>query len=383
MLKIINKILIRIKRVWHSAKSSKRANLRGLFKNPLFYFGLISLAIFGGMYSSCSGVMGLNSLSDGKVVFFNSFFNKVGSLGTASLFSSQAAAIPLETPDLKIMQNNTLCGVSTPCVVSGKVLGDVFGGSNQNQKDVVNYDVQPGDTIQSIADSYKISTSTLLWANDLTSSSTIKVGQSLVILPTDGVLHVVKSGDTISGIAQTYKAQAEDIISYNDLANQDDIYIGDILIVPGGVMPRKASPVMNNQIPLANNFFIFPAQGRITQGLHYYNAVDLANKCGTPIYAAAAGIVQRAVSNGGWNAGMGNHITILHSNGTVTYYGHLMALLVKSGDKVYTGQNIALMGGAPGMAGAGDSTGCHVHFEVIGARNPLAAYPKGSTISYK
>ena len=46
-------------------------------------------------------------------------------------------------------------------------------------------------------------------------------------------------------------------VFYNDLVNQDDIYIGDILIVPGGVMPKKATPVINNQIPLANNFFIF------------------------------------------------------------------------------------------------------------------------------
>ena len=57
-----------------------------------------------------------------------------------------------------------------------------------------------------------------------------------------------------------------------------------------------------------------------------------------------------------------------------------MTLLVKPGDKVYTGQNIAFMGGALGMPGAGDSTGCHLHFEVVGARNPLASYPIGSTI---
>lgn len=329
----------------------------------------------------------MGSLDGSRVVFFNSFFNEPGngaSVGSSNtLFSSQANVISLETPDLKIMQNNTLCGVATPCVVSGKVLGDVFGGNNQKQKEIVDYTVQPGDTLQSIADSYKITVNTLLWANDLTSSSTIKVGQSLAILPTDGVLHVVKSGDTISAISQTYKAQSQDIISYNDLANQDDIYIGDILIIPGGVMPKKASPIMNNQIPLANNFFIFPTQGRITQGLHYYNAVDIANKCGTPVYAAAAGVVQRAVSNGGWNGGMGNHITILHSNGTVTYYGHLMTLLVGSGTTVYTGQLIAYIGGAPGMAGAGSSTGCHLHFEVIGAQNPLRVYSKGATISYK
>lgn len=382
MLKIFNKFLIRIKTIWLSKKGTQRGAVKGFLKNPLFYFGLLSLFLFWSMYSSSDNSGNTASLSGAHAVFLNSFFNKPGNLNGDSLFSSQATAIPLETPDLKIMQNNTLCGLSTPCVVSGKVLGDVFGANNQTQE-VSDYVVQPGDTLQSIADAYKISANTLLWANDLTSSSTIKVGQTLTILPIDGVLHVVKSGDTISAIAQTYKAQSGDIISYNSLANQDDIYIGDILIVPGGVMPKKASPVINNQIPLADNFFIFPTQGRISQGLHFYNAVDVANKCGTPVYAAAAGVVQRAVGNGGWNGGMGNHITILHSNGTVTYYGHLMALLVKPGDKVYTGQNIALIGGQPGMAGAGNSTGCHLHFEVVGARNPLSAYAKGATISYK
>ena len=383
LLKIISKILIWIKEAWFPSRGAKGADSRGFYKNPLFYFGLVSAILFGSIYASCDSSAGMGNLGNGSVVFLNSFFNRANNLSADTLFFSKTNSIPLETPDLKIMQGNTLCQVATPCIVSGKVLGDVFGGNSQNQKEVVDYDVQPGDTMQSIADAYKISVNTLLWANELTNSSTIKVGQSLTILPTDGVLHVVKLGDTVSGIAQTYKAQPDDIISYNDLANQDDIYIGDILIIPGGVMPKKASPIISNRIPLADNFFIFPTQGHITQGIHYYNAVDIASKCGTPIYAAAAGVVQRAVSNGSWNGGMGNHITILHSNGTVTYYGHLMTLLVKPGDKVYTGQNIALMGGQPGMAGAGNSTGCHLHFEVIGARNPLAGYIKGATISYK
>ncbi len=329
------------------------------------------------MYASCDTSAYINGLSNSRVVFFNSFFNKYNNSSSASLFSSQANALALETPDLKIIQDNTLCGVATTCIVSGKVLGDVFGGHNQNQKDVVDYAVQPGDTFQSIAGAYKISVNTLLWANDLTSSSTLKVGQSLAVLPTDGVLHIVKSGDTISGIAQTYKAQSADIISYNDLLNQDDIYIGDILIVPGGTMPKKAIPVTNNLIPLADNFFIFPAQGHITQGLHYYNAIDVANVCGTPIYAAASGVVQRAVYNNAWNLGMGNYITILHSNGTVTYYGHFQNVFVKPGDKVSVGDRIGLMGRT------GKATGCHVHFEVVGAKNPLSKYPVGSTISYK
>lgn len=368
-----------IKTVWLAIKNAqKRISLRGGFRNPLLYFGLISVILFYAIYASC----GTQTNAGGRIAFLNSFFDQPDSLNRNSLFSSKANAIPLETPDLKIIQNNTLGGISTPYIVSGKVLGDVFGGTAQDKKEVINYVVQAGDTLQSIANSYNISVNTLLWANDLTSSSTIKVGQSLAILPTDGVLHVVKSGDTVSGIAQTYKTKPDDIVVYNSLASQDDIYIGDILIVPGGAMPKQASPSVN-QIPLASNYFIFPAEGRISQGLHYYNAVDIANKCGAPIYAAAAGVVQRASGSGAYNGGMGNYITILHGNGTVTYYGHLMAVLVKPGDKVYTGQNIALVGGQPGMAGAGRSTGCHLHFQVIGAKNPLSAYVKGATISYK
>lgn len=317
-----------------------------------------------------------------QVIFSNLLANQLKNVGTAGLFSSKANTIALETPDLKLMDNNTLCGVATPCVVSGKVLGDVFGG-NQNQKEVIDYVVQPGDTVQSVADANLISVNTLVWANDISKTATLKVGQSLAILPTDGVLHIVKSGDTMSAIASKYKAQSGDIISYNNLNNQDDIYMGDILIVPGGTMPKTSVPVNNNQIPLASNYFIYPTEGIIYNGLHYYNAVDIANKCGTPIYAAAAGVVQRAVGNGQYNQGMGNHITILHNNGTVTYYGHLMTLLVKPGESVTVGQRIALMGGQPGMAGAGKSTGCHVHFQVTGAKNWLASFPVKSVLSYK
>ncbi len=340
--------------------------------------------LFGGIFVACDSSARAGNLVDGRVALYSQFFNKASDEGINDLFSSKESAIPLETPDFKMMQDNTLCSVATPCIVSGKVLGDVFGSNSQNQKEVIDYAVQPGDTLQIIADFHKISINTLLWANNLASSSAIKVGQTLVILPTDGVSHIVKAGDTISGIAQTYKAQGEDIISYNDLVNQDDIYIGDILIIPGGVMPKKASPVIANQGNFADTY-VFP-QGYIGPlGLHYYNAVDIVNNCGTYLFAAAAGTVQRAVGNGLYNQGMGNHITILHNNGVSTYYGHLMSIMpgIVPGASVYKGQAIALMGGRPGMAGAGKSTACHVHFQIMGAVNPLGKYPKGTTVNYK
>ena len=336
------------------------------------------------IYFSCDSFASFDSLGNSQIVFFNPFFSKSVNSNSDSLFFNQQGVLSLETPDLKIMQDNSVYGVSTPRVLTPKVLGDIFGGDSQDRKEIVEYGVQPGDSLQSIADAYGLSVNTILWANDLTSSSTIKVGQTLVILPVSGVLHVVKSGDTISEIAAKYKVKPDDVVAFNDLINENDIYIGDILIVPDGVMPKKSSPLMNVQAPLADNFFIFPTQGRITQGLHFYNAVDIANKCGTPIYAAASGIVQRVKY--GYNFGGGNQVTILHSGGVVTYYGHLMTIFVKPGDKVNVGDRIALIGGGAGISGAGLSTGCHLHFQVMGAKNPLTnltKYPIGTTINLK
>lgn len=333
------------------------------------------------MFFSCDGSANFNGINSSQAALLNFYFNDSDSLDKDELFFSQSDGSPLETPDLKLVQDNCVCGISTPRVLTPKVLGDVFGGPSKERKDIIEYTVQAGDTLQSIAQNYEISVNTLLWANDLSGSSTIKMGQTLVILPTDGVLHVVKSGDTISAISKKYKAESGEVIAYNSLTSEDDIYIGDILIVPGGAMPKASSPLANVQAPLADNFFILPTSGKITQGVHFYNAVDVASKCGTAVYAAASGIVQRVKY--GYNFGGGNIVTILHSGGIVTYYGHLMTIFVKPGDKVNVGDRIALMGGGTGTVGDGLSTGCHLHFQVMGAKNPLAKYYLGTYINLK
>ncbi len=362
-------------------KKSKQANIRGLTKSPFLYFGVVAVFLFANIYSACASFADSNGFDGSQAAFFNDFFDNSDNLTSDSLFFSQNKTLALETPDLKIIQDNSVAGMATPRALTAKVLGDVFGSSGSERKDIVEYVVQPGDTVQSIAAAYGVSTNTLLWANDLASGSKLKTGQSLVILPVSGLLHVVKSGDTIFDVAKKYKAKLDDIVAFNDLTNENDIYIGDILIVPEGVVSPKSSPQKNIQAPLADNFFIFPTQGRVTQGIHFYNAVDVANKCGNPVYAAASGVIQRVKY--GYNFGGGNYITILHTGGITTYYGHLMTIFVKPGDKVNVGDRIGLIGGGTGTAGDGLSTGCHVHFQVTGAKNPLAKYPVGTTINLK
>jgi murein DD-endopeptidase MepM/ murein hydrolase activator NlpD len=82
--------------------------------------------------------------------------------------------------------------------------------------------------------------------------------------------------------------------------------------------------------------------------------IDLAGPVGTPIYAAADGIVDRA----GWANGYGNLVEIDHGKAIQTRYGHLSAILVAPGQRVHRGDLIARMGST------GRSTGSHLHYEV-------------------
>ena len=109
-------------------------------------------------------------------------------------------------------------------------------------KQVKIYNTQAGDTLQSIAQNFGISTQTILWANPKLTSSTIKAGWQLIILPTDGVLVTATDNDTLPDIARKYGVPMETIISYNALASAEDINGGDLIIVPGGTMPEPPKP---------------------------------------------------------------------------------------------------------------------------------------------
>ena len=100
--------------------------------------------------------------------------------------------------------------------------------------DVVVYKVKDGDTVGTIAQEFKVTINTILWANDIDDVTKIKPGDKIFILPVTGVKHKVKSSDTISKIAKKYKAKKEDIISFNSLPADGRLKIGEEIIIPGG-----------------------------------------------------------------------------------------------------------------------------------------------------
>ena len=298
-----------------------------------------------------------------------------------SLFADPFKKSRPEWPEFLLVENSYLRATSPSFIVTPQVLGALIEGFEPEdvQKIIVEYVVEPGDTLWSVSQKFNITLNTILWANNLNQNSILQPGQKLVIPPVSGVIHQVKSGDTVSEIAKKYKAKSEEIISFNDLSSEADVFVGDILVIPDGVMPTPTVSYASTWVPIANSYFICPISPpcRITQGLHWYNAVDFSHgSCGEPVLAAAQGKVLKVKltnSTSRWAfGGAGNNLTILHPNGVVTSYGHILTSFVNPGDEVSQGQIIALIGGQPGTPGAGKSTACHLHFGVTGARNPFA-----------
>lgn len=291
------------------------------------------------------------------------------------------------------------------------------------------YEVQPGDNPPIIAARFGLQPSTIVWANaGEENPDLLAVGQQLVIPPVDGVLHTVEPGDTLTALATTYSVDVNTVVGYqgNNLADAGEVLmVGQQVMVPGGVVPLAAptppppppppAPVVRPAAPVAvapaapaapaassntsrpattsapapaaaapsastsrpattsasastttstNNGYVgavgccvWPTRGRITQNpWSQHMALDIAAPIGTPVYAADGG---KVVWSGWDNTGYGYMIIIDHGNGLRTRYAHHSYLNVSYGDYVNRGALIGRVGST------GNSTGPHLHFEVI------------------
>ena len=247
--------------------------------------------------------------------------------------------------------------------------------SSKVRDSVVDYTVQEGDTVASIAEKFNVTQDTIRWENGLTGDK-IKIGQNLKVLPVAGVAHTVAKGDTVYSIAKKYDTEPQGIIDFpfNTFTNDEtfELAIGQTVVVPEGVMPTlQATPRVRQITPsagavTASGIFVWPTQGTITQRFSWYHpGLDIANRSLPLVVAADSG----RVTFSGWDSsGYGYMVLIDHGNGYITRYGHLSQIMVISGQTIGRGQALGKMGST------GRSTGPHLHFEIYqnGIRvNPL------------
>ncbi len=158
------------------------------------------------------------------------------------------------------------------------------------------------------------------------------------------------------------------IKEYEDMIAEQDGIIGALeAAVASAKKKQQQMGVSNNSASYGGGTFCWPAPSytRIsddygwrthpTLGVQqFHNGVDMASPSGSPILAAADGVVVAA----SYNATMGNYVMIDHGGGLFTIYMHASALFVSSGNVVSAGDEIAAVGST------GRSTGPHLHFGV-------------------
>lgn len=142
------------------------------------------------------------------------------------------------------------------------------------------------------------------------------------------------------------KAEAEGgtLVGQGPTETTADVDPGDVVIGDGG----GASPIASGSYRIAARW------GAVGSWSRYHTGMDLAAPIGTPIRAAADGVVVGPAAGAGW---AGTHVVIKHADGSHTLYAHMASTAVSPGQQVKAGTLV----GVVGMTGR--TFGPHLHFE--------------------
>ena len=190
----------------------------------------------------------------------------------------------------------------------------------------------------------------------------------------DGVYHTVGKGQTLWSICSRYGVDIREVQKINNIKNPARIFVGQKIFIPGASTVRTVSPTVeqsNKTLPS----FIWPVKGKITKRFgvregERHDGIDIAAPRGTPVIAAAAGLV---IYSGNDIKGYGNLVIIQHDGDVKTVYGHNLVNLVSLDEVVEQGRVISKVGSS------GRSSGPHLHFEVRISRSavdPIQYLPK-------
>ncbi len=242
--------------------------------------------------------------------------------------------------------------------------------------EIAEYTVKRGDSLWSIAQQFSLQPETILWGNEKLNgaSGILRIGDTLKILPVDGVLHTVQEGDAIEALEENHGTPIEEIIEYFgngfDLTKPPQLVAGQQIIIPNGFSPIYWSEAQapgvatresySGNLPnLGTGYFVWPLAPPYTLTQEYWGghpAIDIDTYLRQPIFASDSGTV---VFSGWDDTGYGNMVIIDHGNGYQTYYSHNEANLVSAGQVVGKGQQIAESGST------GNSTGEHLDFRLL------------------
>jgi murein DD-endopeptidase MepM/ murein hydrolase activator NlpD len=289
--------------------------------------------------------------------------------------------------------------------------------------------VGQGETVDTIARKHGVPASAIMQTNGIASPTAIRPGQRLVIpryvssaapqvaapqsapVRTSDNVHIVQPGESLIGIARRNGLTLGEVARANNIQPYTKVNIGDRIAIPAGRRPVAAaqpapapqqqfvqqqrtapqvekvasipaqsarlatqeapaaeSPVKEAEAAGAMPSFRWPVKGRIITAFGAKvngvtnDGINLAVPEGTAVKAAEDGVVAYA---GNELKGYGNLVLVRHTNGYVSAYANASELLVKRGDSVKRGQDIARAGQT------GNVTSPQLHFEIRKGSTPV------------
>ncbi len=234
---------------------------------------------------------------------------------------------------------------------------------NNTPLQIRTHTVKENESLASIAKRYGVSIDTICGSNSLKSYDFVPPNTVLKIPNKDGLLYSMREGNNIVSLAEKYRIPVEKILASNNFRNADFVPSGEVVFIPDA----KPQNIFDG--------FMWPVSGRsVTCGfgwrknpfnheyMEFHKGLDISAR-----YEGVRATKYGMVSYAGWMGGYGNAIIIAHPGGWKSLYGHLSRIMVKPGQYVKQGQQIARSGNT------GRSTGPHLHFELIkqgGHTNP-------------
>lgn len=233
--------------------------------------------------------------------------------------------------------------------------------------------VAPGETIQSIAQTYNLLPATLIGFNPSLQAGKAPVGATLTIPPFNGIRVNVPPGQNWRDVAKTYKIRPDVLFEVNGCQPAPrTVFVPGVNWSPAGNTPSQRLPTATPQILAGSPLAGQSATAKVLLGYGYslpeganqvvfHSGVDLAAPSGTPVQAVGQGTIAFAGVQGAY----GNLVVINHAEGLQTRYAQLSKINVKAGQRVNRGQVL----GTVGTSGRPSSTSPHLHFELRSRSN--------------
>lgn len=166
-----------------------------------------------------------------------SISNPIDQLSSAEIAANVAQSVSLaETISVKNNADSVTTELSvTPADSLAVAKQQSVNTSTKTKADIVEYTVQAGENVASIAAKFNVTSESIMGSNNLRNNN-VAAGTVLVVPPINGLVYTVKGGDTTESLAQRYRSNKDLIVAFND-SELTGLKVGERIVIPGGQTP--------------------------------------------------------------------------------------------------------------------------------------------------